>query len=754
MKAPIYLFLVIFLFCESLLSQNQWNFITDNPPRVKVYSSYLIGNTVYFWCDQNIVFKTPDAGESFEVLSPYGPVNNSSLGCCDKHGIAFADSLIGYITDAAHGEFRTVDGGRTWSKKAHSGSNISLVEFGSTAVGWKVGEGGLYKTTNAGESWDFIGAPFFGAGIFSNIYALDNQNVWILKSYYRGRNVEGSIWYSSDGGSTWSQLQSGLVSSDENQIVYNDMLMKSSGEGIAIGRISRPSLNEKRSFIQRTTDFGATWTTTELPDNNLNDVLYIDDSTWVILGNTGNHPDNDLVQLRSEDNGQSWDESIPFSYSGYNYLYSSIYLPGYESILVNTLSGIYKSIDKGRTYFRITTDYDIYIKDVLLDKKPLSNESQTIIAKSFNRSYLLSRDAGRSWELKEIPGEIGNILWKVKIAEEVIYIVVDQTRLYKSIDYGETWSRVYVPLYWSALRALDVLDQNTLLVQGYPSLCTSFDGGANWIASPFPGSFWLNESVILDSNQIVAVGGFYKSGTQGIFYKSPDNGFNWRIEDTPHEMEQISMITSKVGFALNARNLYKTIDGGDSWMMIKTSNDYYDAFSAFCFKDALNGLLYSGESFLRTQDGGVNWQTVELNFPFSYVDKLAVNNQGDLFAVSGGNFLVYPSSGLLKGKADSANTSKTLANQFVLLQNTPNPFNIETRIPLFVSREGRVTLKIYDILGQKVRALFSGFLNSGKHYFKWDGVDDSGFELSSGIYIYRVTYNEGSSFAKRMILIK
>nr|NIU00780.1 hypothetical protein [Nitrosopumilaceae archaeon]NIU87231.1 hypothetical protein [Nitrosopumilaceae archaeon]NIV65764.1 hypothetical protein [Nitrosopumilaceae archaeon]NIX61382.1 hypothetical protein [Nitrosopumilaceae archaeon] len=187
MKTVICLFLAIFLFFESLLSQNQWNFITDNPPRIKVYSSYLIGNTVYFWCDQNVVFKTPDAGESFEVLSPYGPVNNTSLGCCDKHGMAFADSLIGYVTDVGHGEFRTVDGGKTWSQTAPHGSNISLVEFGSTNLGWKVGDGGFHKTTNAGESWDFISAPFFNAGIFSNIYALDEQNVWILKSYYRGR---------------------------------------------------------------------------------------------------------------------------------------------------------------------------------------------------------------------------------------------------------------------------------------------------------------------------------------------------------------------------------------------------------------------------------------------------------------------------------------------------------------------------------------------------------------------------------------
>jgi len=753
MKTLLCLFLGIFLFCESLLSQDQWKLINDNPPRIKVYSSSRFGSTAYFWGEQNIVFKTSDNGASFEVLPPYGPVNNTALGCCDKHGIAFADSLIGYVTDIAHGEFRTVDGGKTWTRTANHGSNISLVEFGSPTVGWKFGDGGAYKTTNAGETWTFFSAPFFNGGIYSNIYALDAQRVWILKSYHNGRPVDGSIWYSSNSGSNWERLQTGLVSSDENQIVYNDMLMKSSGEGISIGSINHPSLNEKKAFIQRTNDFGITWTTTELPDNDLHNVLSIDDSTWIILGNTGNYPTNSLIQLRSEDNGQSWDESSPFTYSGYNYLYTSIYLPAFESILVSTVSGVYKSIDKGRTYARIITDHGIYVKNVVLDKKPLSNESQTIIARSFNRFYLFSRDAGHSWTLKEIPDELGNELWYVKIAEEVIYIIIDQTRLYKSTDGGATWIQVRLPVR-SGLRALDVLNQNTLVVQGYPDLITSVDGGTTWIGTPFPGNFWLNESVMLDPNQIIAIGGFYNSGTQGIFYKTSDNGFNWRIVDTAHEIEQISMINNKTGFALNESNFYKTTDGGDGWIVIKTSNDYSDAFSAFCFKDSLNGLLHSGESFLKTEDGGDSWQNADLKFPFSDVEKLVVNNEGDIFAVSRGNLLVYSSNASVTSEAGHINPDDLFASPYALLQNTPNPFNPETKIPVLVSREGYVTLKIYNVLGQEVKTLFRGSLDKGKHYFKWDGMDNSGLEVSSGVYIYRITDNGGVGFTKRMILMK
>ena len=184
-------------------AQSQWQYITDNPPHVKVYSTCLINNTVYFWCTQNIVYRTTDGGKSFEIFLPYAPTENTSLGCCDRHGIAFADSLTGYITDLAHGEFRTEDGGRTWIKMTGSGSAGQLVDFGSAKIGWKVGPG-FYKTTDGGKTWKSVSVPFWERGIYSNIFSLGEQNVWVLKSYYNGRKPEGSIWYPSWFGPVYS----------------------------------------------------------------------------------------------------------------------------------------------------------------------------------------------------------------------------------------------------------------------------------------------------------------------------------------------------------------------------------------------------------------------------------------------------------------------------------------------------------------------------------------------------------------------
>ncbi|MER3524801.1 MAG: hypothetical protein C4326_12320 [Ignavibacteria bacterium] len=121
------------------------------PPRFFVFSMAVTGTRAYFMADENVVFSTFDGGNSFTIYPPYAPINNVAT-CCAQQGIAFADSLTGVVGDVAHGEFRTTDGGNTWRQIAQPSTNITIVIFGSSSVGWKFGDGGSYKTTNAGAT--------------------------------------------------------------------------------------------------------------------------------------------------------------------------------------------------------------------------------------------------------------------------------------------------------------------------------------------------------------------------------------------------------------------------------------------------------------------------------------------------------------------------------------------------------------------------------------------------------------------------
>ncbi len=90
---------------------------------------------------------------------------------------------------------------------------------------------------------------------------------------------------------------------------------------------------------------------------------------------------------------------------------------------------------------------------------------------------------------------------------------------------------------------------------------------------------------------------------------------------------------------------------------------------------------------------------------------------------------------------------------FELLSNYPNPFNPSTTISYSIPTESKVELTIYNIKGQKVKTLTNDKFDKGKHSVIWDGDDDSGKSVSSGIYFYKLKSGKESS-VKRMLLLK
>jgi len=90
---------------------------------------------------------------------------------------------------------------------------------------------------------------------------------------------------------------------------------------------------------------------------------------------------------------------------------------------------------------------------------------------------------------------------------------------------------------------------------------------------------------------------------------------------------------------------------------------------------------------------------------------------------------------------------------FNLLQNVPNPFNEGTLISYSVPQDSPVKLEVYNILGQQVKTLVDGFESAGPHDVWWNGRDDRGKSVASGIYFYRFTTGRFSE-SKKMIVIK
>jgi hypothetical protein len=90
---------------------------------------------------------------------------------------------------------------------------------------------------------------------------------------------------------------------------------------------------------------------------------------------------------------------------------------------------------------------------------------------------------------------------------------------------------------------------------------------------------------------------------------------------------------------------------------------------------------------------------------------------------------------------------------FVLDQNYPNPFNPSTTIAFELESASRARLRIYDVTGKLVRTLVDGRLAAGPHRAAWDGADDRGRAVASGVYYYRLDAGPASA-TRRMVLLK
>jgi hypothetical protein len=129
-------------------------------------------------------------------------------------------------------------------------------------------------------------------------------------------------------------------------------------------------------------------------------------------------------------------------------------------------------------------------------------------------------------------------------------------------------------------------------------------------------------------------------------------------------------------------------------------------------------------------------------------------------------FIVDPMSG--EGEWEDRDPTPNVANStataiegegevpgvFQLHANFPNPFNPTTTIDYDLNQAGDVQLSVYDMLGQKVADLYTGAQAMGSYSVTWDGRDEHGATVASGVYFYRLLLDGQTSQSRVMTLLK
>ncbi len=172
--------------------------------------------------------------------------------------------------------------------------------------------------------------------------------------------------------------------------------------------------------------------------------------------------------------------------------------------------------------------------------------------------------------------------------------------------------------------------------------------------------------------------------------------------------------------------------------------------------DSQSNTVYASLSIDFSADGGITWSAVADSLDatlkkFSWTVP-TVNSPNCRIRITNRE---YPSIRGLSGTfAISGPTGVTENNRplTLTLSNSPNPFNPSTAITFTLPAPGRANLIIYDITGRRVRELLSGPLTAGTHSVVWDGKDEHGSAVASGVYISRLTVGKFAATGKMLLV--
>ena len=147
---------------------------------------------------------------------------------------------------------------------------------------------------------------------------------------------------------------------------------------------------------------------------------------------------------------------------------------------------------------------------------------------------------------------------------------------------------------------------------------------------------------------------------------------------------------------------------------------------------------------------------------FSY-GELRQNGDGFFYEVASGRLYIHtptvPESLYqitAEGVVLAVDEARNAPQDFSLEQNYPNPFNGSTRIGFALQASGRVSLKVYDVLGREVATLLDGHINAGKHEVEFDAsgsARQTAGGLASGVYVCRLRVG-GYAQARKLLLIR
>lgn len=710
------------LFFSTSLSQTGWFYQNSSVISDIFFVNDFIG---YAAGMGNSIFKTEDGGETWEGLNTgmYSDETSNIAG----GSIFFVNNQTGWYAGQQNLILKTGNGGSSWTKL---NSGISLLPnqyvhfknlyFVDSNNGWVVGyigstfggdlQGVVLKTNNGGLNWS---SQIFGTALFSVSFT-SAQRGWIVGS-------QGSIFVTTDGGNNWNSQPGGI-----SNLLY-DVAFKNDDMGIIVGAGS----------VLITTNGGLNWTQKNVSSSTLYSVAYLESGISFAVGGG--------KLYKSNDNGNNWsvqNDSLPW---GTDRICFTSSLKGWYSASQGDQLGIGKTIDGGVNWTKKTANGEV--EKLFLLKNPLK-------IWGFQWKGLVHSPDGHRWKFIEndLISNMKDIFFKDENNGWIVGGYNFNNNMIRTTDGGNTWAL-----------------QNNNATQNFNSIFfvdTSFgwaagtngtiiqtlDGGQTWGLQSTPTTAHLY-GISFANRQVGYAGGKGTYGThwgKNVILKTFNSGLLWNViyeDSSGGEIKKVYCFDENTILVSISNKIYKSVNGGISWNIIFNANN--STVVDFNFPDGTNGWVSTGYYLYKTLDGGATWtQNSYSQTGHSFNSLVFLNNLHGWTAV--GTSILYTDNGGISDMDELPNVNLS-PESFVLFQNYPNPFNPVTVISYQLPAFGKVSLKIYDVLGNEVAMLVNEEKSPGSYEVQWNAVG-----LASGVYFYKLEVIGAGHFStvRKMMLIK
>jgi photosystem II stability/assembly factor-like uncharacterized protein len=754
--------------------------------------------TIYVAAASGGIFKTIDEGQSWENIFDEAPVISIGDIAIDPNNEEILYAGTGEANASSYsflgnGMYKSTDAGENWD-------HIGLEESGYigriivdhtdsetiyTAACGNLFSGnemrGIYKSTNGGQDWE---RTLFVSDITSAVDLVmhpTNPNILYAAMWERLRGLNfrqsfgdtSGIWKTTDGGDNWFELTNNLPTGDDVGRIGID-ISKSNPE-VLYAMYDMPGAECR---VYRTGNGGEEWTRT-------ND-FYLDGMHsyfgWY-FGQIRVDPTNENrayvmgVELYRTDNGDDW---ILLADYGNTY---EIHVDHHAMYIDENSNRIIEGNDGG-LYFT----YDLGENWTKIDNIPFT-QFYAIEVDNTNPERIYGGTQDNS-TVRTLTGDLDD--WNVILGGDGFYTLVDFTSpnivyaeyqygmLFKSTNTGSDMYGIYGDFEddrknWSSPLVMDPITPETLYFGTY-RVWKSTNAGENWnpvsddLTDGDDGSSYhtittlavspVSTDIVVagtdDGNVHLTLdgGGMWNDVTAGL----PDRWIT-RVAADPFDIGTIYVTVSGFRWDEEVAHVYKSIDFGMSWESISSNLPDIPVNCIALDPNIPNRIFVGTDSgIFFTETGGEYWESISSGMPNVPITDIKIHNDT--------RFLYVGTYGCSSYKIDidtqftdvqSENVIKPVGN---LKQNYPNPFVLSgterassTAISYEIHKKDvtKAEITVYNIKGRKIKVL-GNLLN--KNSVVWDGTDEHGQIVSSGVYLYKLSIDNETTDVKKCTVVK